>query len=237
MASSAAVGTLALLGGGEWRDGCRDLDRDLLAAVGAKEVVVLPTAAAYEHPDRVTERAVTYFEALGVKVRPLMVLHRAEADEAKVIEAARKAKVVYVADGSPLHLRSVLKGSELWDAMLVSYHSGGVLAASGAGATLVCDPMVDPRGGAYTVGLGVVANLAVFPYHGTAAAHLRDRSIDLLPPTAKLVGIDEETALVRDPKGAWKVAGVGTVTVYEGTASTDHRPTDYKAGDTIDGLP
>jgi len=33
----------------------------------------------------------------------------------------------------------------------------GVLAASGAGATLVCDPMVDPRGGAYTVGLGLVS--------------------------------------------------------------------------------
>jgi cyanophycinase len=232
MASSAAVGTLALVGGGEWRDGCRDLDGELLTATGAKEVVVLPTAAAYEHPDRVAERAVTYFESLGVKVRPLMVLHRAEGDDAKVIEAARKADVVYIADGSPLHLRSVLKGSELWDAILISYHSGGVLAASGAGATLVCDPMVDPRGGAYTVGLGVVSDLAVFPYHGTAAGHLRDRSIDLLPANAKLVGIDEETALVRNPKGSWRVAGVGTVTVYEGTDSTDHR-----AGATIDGLP
>jgi cyanophycinase len=232
MASSSAVGTLALLGGGEWRDGCRDLDRELLAAAGAKEVVVVPTAAAYEHPDRVTERAVTYFESLDVKVRPLKVLHRRDAEDAGVIEAARKAKVVYLADGSPLHLRSVLKGSELWDAILSSYHSGGVLAASGAGATLVCDPMVDPRGGAYTVGLGVVADLAVFPYHGTAAAHLRDRSIDLLPSTAKLVGIDEETALVRDPKGKWRVAGVGTVTVYEGRDSTDHR-----SGDKVDGLP
>jgi cyanophycinase len=232
MASSSAVGTLALLGGGEWRDGCRDLDRELLAAADAKEVVVLPTAAAYEHPDRVAERAVFYFESLGAKVRPLMILHRSEADDAKVIETARKAGVVYIADGSPLHLRSVLKGSELWDAILSSYHSGGVLAASGAGATLVCDPMVDPRGGAYTVGLGVVADLAVFPYHGTAAAHLRDRSIDLLPSTAKLVGIDEETALVRDPKGKWRVAGVGTVTVYEGRDSTDHR-----SGDKVDGLP
>lgn len=232
MATSAAVGTLALLGGGEWRDGCKDLDAELIATAGAKEVVVLPTAAAYEHPERVTERAVTYFEGLGVKVKPLAVLHRADADDAKVIESARKADLLYIADGSPLHLRSVLKGSDLWEAILVSYHSGGVLAASGAGATLVCDPMVDPRGGAYTVGLGVVADLAVFPYHGTAADHLRDRSIDLLPSTAKLVGIDEETALVRDPKGRWRVAGVGTVTIYEG-----HTSTDLRAGATVDGLP
>ena len=237
MASGSAVGTLARLGGGEWRDGCRDLDRELLDAAGAKEVVVLPTAAAYEHPDRVAERAVGYFEALGVGVRPLMILHRGEADDAKVIETARKASMIYIADGSPLHLRSVLKGSELWDAILVSYHSGGVLAASGAGATLVCDPMVDPRGGAYTVGLGVVSDLAVFPYHGTAAAHLRDRSIDLLPPNAKLVGIDEETALVRDPKGRWRVAGVGTVTVYEGRDASHLRVADHRAGATVDGLP
>jgi cyanophycinase len=229
---SRAVGTLALVGGGEWRDGCRDLDADLLATAQAKEVFVLPTAAAFEHPDRVVERATAYFEGLGAKVRPLMVLRRAEADDAKLTDAVRKARVVYVADGSPLHLRSVLKGSALWEAMLAAYHAGGVMAASGAGATLVCDPMVDPRGGAYTVGLGVVADLAVFPYHGTAADHLRERSIDLLPRTARLVGIDEETALVRDPAGSWRVAGAGSVTVYQGRDAVSH-----SAGATVPGLP
>src|SRR4029077_16443082 len=104
------------------------------------------------------------------------------------------------ADGSPLHLRSVLKGSALYGALVHAYERGAVVAASGAGATLLCDPMVDPRGGAYTVGLGLVQGLAVFPYHGTAADHLRERSIDLLPTGAVLVGIDEHTALVRGPE-------------------------------------
>jgi cyanophycinase len=231
VSAARAAGTLALLGGGEWRDGCRDLDGDLLGRVGAKEVVVLPSAAAYEHPERVVERATAYFESLGLRTKPLMVLHRAEAEEKKTVEAVRTAKALYIADGSPLHLRSVLKGSSLWDAALSAYHSGGLLAASGAGATLACDPMVDPRGGAYTVGLGIVSNLAVFPYHGTAAAHLRERSIDLLPTTAKLVGIDEETALVRDAAGAWTTAGVGQVTVYAGRDSVTYEP-----GSAIDGL-
>jgi cyanophycinase len=225
------VGTLALVGGGEWRDGCRGFDAQLLSAVDAKEVVVLPSAAAFEHPERVSERATAYFEKLGAKVRTLMVLRRAEAEDEKVVDAARKAKVVYLADGSPLHLRSVLKGSSLWDAILASYHGGGVLAASGAGATLVCDPMVDPRGGAYTVGLGVVPNLAVFPYHGTAAGHLKDRSIDLLPRHATLVGVDEETALVRDPSGSWRAAGQGSVTVYSGREITK-----YAAGSAVPEL-
>jgi cyanophycinase len=229
--AARGVGTLALLGGGEWSDGCRGFDTELLAAAGDDEVVVLPSAAAFEHPERVAERASAYLRSLGAKPRPLMVLHRAEAEDPKNAEVVRKARFVYLSDGSPLHLRSVLKDSALFEAMLVAYHGGGVLAASGAGATLVCDPMVDPRGGAYTVGLGVVAGLAVFPYHGSAADHLRERSIDLLPDGAQLVGIDEETALVREQSGAWRVAGGGAVTVYAGREA-DRVP----AGRSVEGL-
>jgi cyanophycinase len=227
-----AGGTLALVGGGEWRPGCRDLDKELLEVSGASEVVVLPTAAAFEHPDRAVERATKYFDGLGAKVRGLSVLHRAEATEKSVVKSVEGAKFVYLADGSPLHLRSVLKDSPLFEALQTAYEKGGVLAASGAGATVLCDPMVDPRGGAYTVGLGVVRNLAVFPYHGSAADHLRERSLDLLHETAVLVGIDEETALVRDPSGSWRVAGAGKVAVYR-----DREPVQFETGAAVDGLP
>ena len=220
---------MALVGGGEWREGCRGFDAELLEAAGADEVLVLPSAAAFEHPERVGERAAAYFESMGAKVRAPLVLRRADAEEPKLAATVRKAKFVYVADGSPLHLRSVLKGSALYEAILAAYHGGAVVAASGAGATLLCDPMVDPRGGAYTVGLGMIADLAVFPYHGTAADHLRERSIDLLPLSATLVGIDEETALIRDPEGTWRVAGAGKVTVYVDRDAKDARR--FAAGD------
>jgi len=230
-ADTEVTGTLALLGGGEWGDGTRDLDARLLEVSGAKEVVVLPTAAAFEHPDRIVERATGHFRGLGATTRELTVLHRREAESPEVCEAVRDARFLYFSDGSPLHLRSVLKGSPLFDALLAAYRSGAVVAASGAGATVLCDPMVDPRGGAYTVGLGVVVGLAVFPYHGTAADHLRERSIDLLPKNATLVGIDVETALVRAPDGTWTARGAGAVTVYEATAA------EYRDAATVPGLP
>jgi cyanophycinase len=159
-------------------------------------------------------------------------LHRAEADDAEVAGVVRKARFVYLSDGSPLHLRSVLKDSSVYEALVAAYHGGAAVAASGAGATLLCDPMVDPRGGAYTVGLGLVRNLAVFPYHGTAADHLRARSIDLLPKSATLVGIDEQTALVRRDR-EWTVAGVGDVTVYDAAGHA----TAHHAGTAVSGLP
>jgi cyanophycinase len=90
--------------------------------------------------------------------------------------------------------------------------------------------MVDPRGGAYTVGLGLVPGLAVFPYHGTAADHIRERSVDLLPRDAVLVGLDEATALVRDHDGGWEVVGAGRVTVYRRGV----KPKTAKPGATLD---
>jgi cyanophycinase len=123
-----------------------------------------------------------------------------------------------------MHLRSVLKGSALWQAIIAAHTNGATLAGSGAGAMVPCDPMVDPRGGAYTVGLGLVEGLAVFPYHDTAAAHLRERSIELKPKIATLAGIDEQTALIRNPDRTWSVAGVGAVTLYD----NDGKPQRYQ---------
>ena len=37
---------------------------------------------------------------------------------------------------------------------------GGLVVAVGGSASAMCDPMVDPRGGAFTLGLGLVTGLA-----------------------------------------------------------------------------
>jgi cyanophycinase len=211
---SEETGVLALVGGSEWRDGGRKLDAALLEAAETDQVLVLPTAAAFESPQRAVDHARAYFEDLGGRAKGLMVLGRADAEDGDNAQAVREARFIYIGGGSPLHLRSVLKGSRLWEALLEAWRDGAVLAASSAGAMVLCDPMVDPRGGAYTVGLGLVANLSVFPHHDTAPAHLKERSIELRPDGATLAGVDEQTALVRDPDGTWRVAGQGSVTLY-----------------------
>jgi cyanophycinase len=214
MWAMSTSGTIALLGGGEWTEPYRELDKRLLEQAGTTDVYVLPTASAFEHPDRVVERATAWFDGLGGTVEGLHVLNRRDAEADSHVRAVRSARFIYLADGSPLHLRSVLKSSELYGAIVHAYERGAVIAASGAGATVLCDPMVDPRGGAYTVGLGLVPGIAVFPYHGTAADHIRERSIDLLPADATLVGVEEHTAIVRDGSGKWEVVGASTATVY-----------------------
>jgi cyanophycinase len=214
-------GTLALVGGREWNDACRDFDAALLRKAGTSEVVVVPAAAAFEQPDAVVESARRYFDALGASVRALSVLHREDAEAEEPAAVVSDAAFVYLSGGSPMHLRSVLMHSRLYEALIDAHGRGAVLAASGAGGRVLCDPMVDPRGGAYTVGLGLVSGLAFFPFHDSAPAHLWERSVDLLPREAVLAGVDEQTAMVRAPDGTWTVAGPGRVTIYDDGTLTE----------------
>ncbi|HYD11026.1 MAG TPA: Type 1 glutamine amidotransferase-like domain-containing protein, partial [Acidimicrobiales bacterium] len=143
------TGTLALVGGGEWTDGCT-FDAALLAASGGSEVVVLPTAAAFEQPDKAVATATSWFEALGGTVRGLHVLNRRDALDPSNVDAVRAARFIYLSGGSPLHLRSVIKETPLWEALDDAWHGGAVVAGSSAGAMVLGDPMIDPRGGAFT---------------------------------------------------------------------------------------
>lgn len=206
-------GVLALVGGAEWRDECT-FDRALLEASGGSEVIVLPTAAAYEHPERAVEWAQRYFEGLGAKARGLNVLSRPDAEDEGCVAAVRESRFIYLAGGSPMHLRSVLKDSALWNALVAAWHDGAVLAGSSAGGMVLCDPMVDPRGGAFTLGLGLVAQVAVIPHHDTWSAEKARRTIKLAPAGLPVVAIDEQTALIRYPDGRWAVDGAGTVVVF-----------------------
>ncbi len=147
-------GTLALVGGGEFTDGCV-FDAGLLEAAGGAEVLVLPAGAAYEHPGRLVDAAVAWFAGLGGSARGLPVLTRRDAKDEANADAVRAARFVYLAGDSPMHLRSVLKDTPTWDALVHAWQGGAVLAGSSAGAMVLTDPMVDPRGGAFKVCIGV----------------------------------------------------------------------------------
>jgi cyanophycinase len=213
-------GLLALVGGGEWRDGC-SFDRTLLDAAGTDEVLVLPTADAYEHPQRSVDAAASWFEALGAKAQGLMVLRRPDALDQANVDAVRAAKLVYLCGSSSMHLRSVLKDSPLWDALLESWSDGAVLAGSSAGAMVLCDPMVDPRGGAFTLGLGLLEGMAVVPHADTWSDDKAHRTLQLAPKGLLLAAVDERTALLRDRDGTWRTEGAGHVAIYRDKAELD----------------
>jgi cyanophycinase len=206
-------GVLALVGGGEWSAGC-DFDADLLAASGGADVLVLPTAGAYENPTREVQRAEEWFSSIGGRARGLMVLSRRDAEDTANAAIVRSSRFVYLGGGSALHLRSVLKDSAVWRALVAAWYDGTVVAGAGAGAMVLSDPMVDPRGGALTVGLGMVRGMAVISHFGEENAEKVHRSVTLAAPGLAVVGLPERTALLRAPGGSWSQAGNGQVEVF-----------------------
>jgi cyanophycinase len=208
------TGPLALVGGGEWSEGCT-FDAELLAAAGTDEVVVLPTAAAFENPGRYVDRATSWFEGLGAKVRAVPVLQRGDAQDPAHAAAVAEARFVYLAGDSPMHLRSVLKDTPVWEALMQAWEGGATLAGSGGAGSGLLDPMFDPRGGAFTVGLGLMANLALLPEAEDDVPEHHRRTLELADPALVLATVQRATALIRDAAG-WRSAGAGQVRVFVG---------------------
>ncbi len=215
---SSAPGVLALVGGGEFEPGCT-FDAELLAASGSDEVLVLPTAAAYEHPERLVARAGEWFAPMGGRVEGLMVLTRPDAEDAGMAEVMRRSRFVYLAGSSPMHVRSVLKRSVVWDALVSAWQNGAVVVGSSGAAMALTDPMVDARGGGLTIGLGLLSGVAVVPHFGDVADDLHGeklhRAVLLAPAGTPVAGIPEQTALIREPDGRWHDAGAGRVAVFK----------------------
>lgn len=205
------MGTIALAGGAEFNPPYEALDRELLAAAGGDEVVVLPTGAAYEHPDRVVERANAWFAGLGARVAGCRVLTRSDALAPAHAAMVQGARFVYLTGGSAMHLRSVLKQTPVWDALLAVLANGGVVAGSSAGAMVLCDPLTDPRGGAFTLGLGLVAPMAIVPHVETWPHERLHRTLKLADHGLPVVCLEAGNAVVRDERG-WRA--YGDVTVY-----------------------
>ena len=204
------TGCLALIGGSEFNPGC-EFDRELLAASGGTTVTLLPAAAAFENPSKVIARAEAWFAPLGASVEVVPVYRRADAGEPAAVERARGARFVYLSDGSAAHLRSVLKDTPLLDAIVAAWRDGAVLAASAQAATALCEFMVDPRGGALTVGLGVITGLTVIPRFDEWSRDKAHRTLKIAPAALAVAGIDDRTALLRSAAGDWSAVGAGKV--------------------------
>jgi cyanophycinase len=211
------AGPLALVGSLEWTEPCT-FDGELLAASGGTVVTVLPTAAAYEEPERATARAKEHFARWGATVEVVPVLDRSGARDATNVEHVRNARFLYLASGSPMHLLSVLKATPLWEAMVEANAAGAVLAAAGPSATVLCDAMVDPRGGGFGVGLGFVRNLSLIPRYEQWSKEKSRRTIQMAPRDLVLAGVPAASALIRGRDSVWRAAGEPGLSLFRGGA-------------------
>jgi cyanophycinase len=194
------AGIVALQGGGPFVAN-DEVDRRLLD--GIDRIVVLPTADAYEQPQLLVDAALAWGTRIGVVVEPLMVLTRDQADAAAAAVVAA-APAVFLAGDSASHLRSVLKDTPLFEAIVGVVARGGTLIASGASAAALCDPMSDQRGGGFALGLGLVSGMAVIPASESWPHEQLERAHGLA--TTPLADLPTGSALIRRDQ-TWELVG------------------------------
>ena len=195
-----------MLEGGAPFVGNDDLDSRLVQGLKGP-IAVLPTADAFEGPEKMIEAARAWGERLGVKVQAVEVYSRAAAMEQAHADTLRNAAAVWVVGDSPIHLRSCIKDTPVFDALAWQAVNGLLVAVAGSAAAM-CDPMVDPRGGAYALGLGLVTKLAVISESEQWPKDRLQRSLDLANTT--VVEVPTGSALERS-SGEWKMHGDVTV--------------------------
>ena len=209
------AGQIALVGGEEFRTGCEEMDRAVMRASGKDpaRVIIVPTAAV-TGPAKAANDGVTHFRALGGSASQLMVLEDSQANDPEFIRPASQADVVYFTGGSPDHLLSTLRDSELLRLLLSGLEQGLVLGGSSAGAMVMGSVMRRPNSGGWVDGLGIVPGVGVLPHHerrnpAEAAQELRNSA----PSDTTYLGIDARSGVLGVPND-WQVVGSGNVTVY-----------------------
>ena len=211
------AGIIGLVGGEEFRVGCEEMDREIMAASGQDpaRVVVIPTAAV-TGPSKAANDGVTHFAGLGGNAAQLMVLEREHAQDPALIAGVEGAGVIYFTGGSPDHLLSALADTPLLTAIMAAVDQGTVLAGSSAGAMVMGALMRRPRIGQWVQGLGIAPGIAVLPHHEGRDPEQTSRELQgQIPPETIVLGIDARSGCLGSP-GNWRAVGSGKVTVYRG---------------------
>jgi cyanophycinase len=227
------MGYILLAGGAEFGGAMAIADRraiELAGGVNAR-ISIVPTAAA---PDKNHERAgrngFDWFKKLGaVEVAFVPLIDRESADDAKIVEALLRSRLIYMPGGFPRHLEQSLSGSKSWQAILAAHQSGAVIAGSSAGAMILCDHYYDPFGGKIFKGLGLIPDVCLIPHHNTLGRNWSRQLTQQLSGVI-LIGIDEKTGMINDgPAGQWQVYGTGRITRYR-----NDRIAQFHAGEPFD---
>ena len=208
---AAMPGTLALVGGAEWRAGC-DFDRELLERErrrrGARAAhgggLRAPRPRRRGRPSAGSTSSAPRCARCGCSPAATPSTRPTSAP------IARRRASSTSSGGSPMHLRSVLKDSPVWDALVAAWQGGAVLAGSRLGRHGAVRPdgrpprrRPHPRPRPHRADRGHPP-----PRHverGQGQAH---------PPASRptglpIVGVDERTALIRGARRARGATGAG----------------------------
>ena len=231
-------GLIALVGSGEYLPVMEDVDRyllDSLKITGRQpRVVCLATAAGKEGEQSVnrwSNMGIQHFNKLGADVQALPIIDRGSADDVQYESVLENADLIYFSGGDPGYLYTTMKDTCAWYAANRAWARGAVYAGCSAGAMILANRMPSFRLGGTQQGFGVFPAEFVVPHFDAIPAIWKPVVFALqkqLRNGQRMVGVDEDTALIGTLHGEWQAMGKSQVHVF----SRDQKTT-YKNGDVV----
>jgi cyanophycinase len=178
---------------------------------------------------------VEHFARLGARATPVGILVRDDAFDPQWLPLLEAADFIYFSGGSPQHVIQALENSPAWEVIRARHVAGAVLAGCSAGAMAFGALTLQTRalwrrgpgdgdassGPNWYPALGVLGRVIVLPHFDRMASRMGRETLALLaasvPVGLTLIGVDEDTALVRVPSGGlsvWQVMGRQGVSVF-----------------------
>jgi len=231
-------GLIALVGAGEYLPVMEDVDRHLLESLilnGRKpRVVCLPTAAGQEGDESVnrwSRMGLEHFQRLGAEVTSLRIINKETAEDPKHESVLENADFIYFSGGNPQYLHDTMQGSRAWIAMQKAWSKGAVYAGCSAGAMILAKQIPSFRLFSTVEGFGVIPAQYVLPHFDAVPVMFKPLISALtgrLKKGERMIGVDEDTALVGRLGSEWKVMGKSKVHVF-----THKGRTTYESGQTL----
>jgi cyanophycinase len=217
--SPNTYGTLLLEGGAEFGGRMSEPDLRAIELAGGFDapICIIPTAAAPDNNhNRAGSNGIHWFRSLGAKnVFAVDVIDSASANDEFLAASILTSRLIYLLGGFPRHLAETLANSACWHAALNAHEQGAVITGSSAGAMVLCEHYYDPAEKKLMRGLNLIPNACVLPHHNNFGKGWADQLTQAIPG-ATLIGIDEQTGMLNDPKRGWRVYGAGQITLYNG---------------------
>jgi cyanophycinase len=222
-------GLFGLLGSGEFEPWSAAVDRWLLErASGDGTVLILPTASAPEGDqvfDGWASMGMEHFAGSGVSSEVLPVKTRHDAEDEAIAGRVATASMVYFSGGNPAYLAGTLADTRLWGAVLDGLGRGMAYTGCSAGISALGDTAPDSSarsidGRTFRPGLRLFPNVQFGPHWDALDRHvpgLRGIIEASVPPSTRLLAVDEHTAAVGDG-ASWVVMGHGSAHLREGGA-------------------
>ncbi|MBW4513497.1 MAG: cyanophycinase [Scytonematopsis contorta HA4267-MV1] len=215
---------LVIIGGAEDKEGDCQILREFVRRAGGTKARIVVMTAATELPREVGENYIRVFERFGAQdVRIIDTETREDASSSTALEAVAKSTGIFFTGGDQARITSILKDTDLDNAIHKRCEEGIVIGGTSAGAAVMPDIMI-VEGDSETharidvvdmgPGMGFLPGVVIDQHFSQRGRLGRLISALVQQPAVLGFGIDENTAMVVTGN-QFEVFGEGCVTIVD----------------------